>query len=77
MKAVALVTALALSAVTLVAQPGRVQFTDVTAAAGLISPVNSQAISWADFDNDGHLDLFIGNETGRNYLYKNLGDGSF
>ena len=34
--------------------------------------------TWADYDNDGYGDLFVGNQEGQNdYLYKNNGDGSF
>jgi len=34
--------------------------------------------TWADYDNDGYGDLFVGNQQGQNdYLYKNNGDGSF
>ncbi|HEX7424093.1 MAG TPA: VCBS repeat-containing protein [Terriglobales bacterium] len=32
---------------------------------------------WSDFDGDGHLDLFLANDAGRNYLYKNDGSGHF
>jgi hypothetical protein len=32
---------------------------------------------WADIDNDGYLDLFIGNERGPNQLFRNKGDGTF
>ncbi len=53
------------------------KFTDVTAAAGLLDPVNSNAAAWADYDNDGNLDLFIGCESQNNRLYRNLGNGSF
>ena len=37
-------------------------FTDVTAEAGLLMPANSITAQWADYDNDGHLDLFVCNE---------------
>ena len=40
-------------------------FTDVTAAAGLLSYYPTQAATWADIDNDGFLDLFVGNEIDR------------
>jgi hypothetical protein len=52
-------------------------FTDVTRAAGLLRPVNAITACWADYDNDGHLDLFIGCEKGPNLLYHNKGDGTF
>jgi len=38
-------------------------FEDVTAAAGLLSFHPTQTAAWADFNNDGFLDLFIGNES--------------
>lgn len=52
-------------------------FTDVTKEAGLLDPVNSICASWADFDNDGYLDLFICCEKQPNRLYRNKGDGTF
>lgn len=52
-------------------------FTDVTDAAGLAEPISSQTAVWADIDNDGLLDLFIGNEQGPSRLYLNKGDGTF
>jgi hypothetical protein len=39
-------------------------FTDVTVESGLFSEHPTQAGVWRDFNNDGWLDLFIGNETG-------------
>jgi hypothetical protein len=38
-------------------------FTDVTRSSGLLSFHPSQTATWADFNNDGWLDVFIGNET--------------
>jgi len=52
-------------------------FTDVTAAAGLAEATRTQAAVWADIDNDGFVDLFIGNENGPAQLFRNHGDGTF
>jgi hypothetical protein len=53
-------------------------FTDVTAAAGLLTPVTaSQTAAWADIDNDGWLDLFVGNEDAPAQLFHNRRDGTF
>jgi hypothetical protein len=58
-------------------------FEDVTEAAGLLSFHPTQAAAWFDFDGDGWLDLFIGNETLRGEpvhyceLYRNNRDGTF
>ncbi|MCB9176600.1 MAG: CRTAC1 family protein [Caldilineae bacterium] len=64
------------------------RFEDVTEAAGLLSYHPTQTASWGDYDGDGWIDLFIGNETqdqgqpgaGTRHpgeLYRNLGDGTF
>ena len=53
-------------------------FTDVTAAAGLLTPVtSSQTAVWADIDNDGWVDLFVGNEDAPSQLFRNQGNGTF
>ncbi len=58
-------------------------FEDVTEAAGVLSFHPTQAAAWGDYDNDGHVDLFIGNESRRTggdhpcELYRNNGDGTF
>jgi hypothetical protein len=62
---------------SLLRNDGTGKFADVTAAAGLLDPVNSIAAAWADFDNDGNVDLFIGCEHQYNHLYRNRGDGKF
>jgi hypothetical protein len=53
-------------------------FTDVTAASGLAKPATStQTAAWVDIDNDGWIDLFVGNEDAPAQLFRNRGDGSF
>ncbi len=57
-------------------------FSDVTREAGLYSEHPTQTGAWADFDGDGWLDFFIGNESRdslshRSELYRNRGDGTF
>jgi tetratricopeptide (TPR) repeat protein len=53
-------------------------FTDVTREAGLAEPATrTQTAVWADINNDGYLDLFVGNENGPSQLFLNKGDGTF
>lgn len=53
-------------------------FTDVTRESGLAEPATAtQTAVWADFDNDGHLDLFVGNERAPSQLFRNKGNGTF
>ncbi len=57
-------------------------FEDVTKKAGLMSLHPTQTAAWADFDNDGWLDLFVGHEsTGPekqpSQLFHNNHDGTF
>jgi len=53
-------------------------FTDVTREAGLAEPATrTQAAVWADINNDGLLDLFVGNENGPSQLFLNKGEGTF
>jgi len=53
-------------------------FTDVTEASGLARPATStQTAAWADIDNDGLLDLFVGNEDSASQLFLNKGGGAF
>jgi hypothetical protein len=46
-------------------------FTDVTVASGLGVPTASQTAVWVDINNDGLLDLFVGNEAGPAQLFLN------
>ncbi len=52
-------------------------FTDVTEKAGLMKAVNSPSAAWADYDNDGRLDLYVCCQFQPNLLYHNKGDGTF
>jgi tetratricopeptide (TPR) repeat protein len=53
-------------------------FTDVTAASGLAKPATStQTAAWADINNDGLLDVFVGNEDRGAQLFLNEGNGIF
>lgn len=52
-------------------------FTDVTKPAGLSKPTSTQTAVWTDINNDGLLDLFVGNENGPAQLFLNMGDGTF
>lgn len=58
-------------------------FTDVTTVSGLLSFHPTQTATWNDFNNDGWLDVFIGNESSELSgshpceLYINNGDGTF
>jgi tetratricopeptide (TPR) repeat protein len=58
-------------------------FTDETFGAGLGDiHYPTQTASWGDYDNDGDLDLYIGNESTEAFnapcqLFRNNGDGTF
>ncbi len=57
-------------------------FTDVTERAGLLTGNPTQTAVWLDYDGDGWLDLFVGNETTQNsthpcQLFHNNRDGIF
>ena len=55
---------------------GNGSFEDVTARAGVAGTGYSMGAAAADYDNDGHEDLFVSG-VGRNVLYHNRGDGTF
>src|SRR5436190_3120119 len=55
---------------------GNMKFTDVTAEAGVAGEGYSIAAAAADYDNDGHPDLFVAG-VNRNILYRNNGKGGF
>ena len=65
---------------------GNGTFSDITREANLADPAYpSQSATWADYDNDGELDLYSCNESQRagstiefpSQLFRNNGDGTF
>ncbi|MCW5980861.1 MAG: CRTAC1 family protein [Bryobacteraceae bacterium] len=55
---------------------GKGSFTDATRAAGLQGTGYDTGVAVADYDNDGHKDLFVAG-VHRNTLYRNNGDCTF
>ena len=64
----------------------QVTFTDVTQEAGITNQsLNSLAVAWGDYDNDGDPDLYVAHGIGGtaevvrgpNVFYRNNGDGTF
>ncbi len=53
-------------------------FTDVAQTAGVV-PLGANSISatWADYDDDGDLDLYVVDYFRSDILYRNRGDGTF
>ncbi len=57
---------------------GRGTFTEVAARTGVVDSLGrGLAASWVDLDEDGWLDLYVGNDVSDNVLYRNLGGGRF
>ncbi len=53
-------------------------FAEVAKAAGVDNPTGrSLSASWADFDADGRLDLYVANDVSDNAMFRNRGDGRF
>ena len=54
-------------------------FTNIAETAGVTNPVEGRgmaAVAW-DYDKDGLPDIYVTNDTNRNFLYHNNGDGTF
>src|SRR5438874_1514130 len=57
---------------------GNGTFHDVTTQSGAVNIANALGATWADYDNDGFLDLYVVNSSNRaNRLFHNNGDGTF
>ncbi len=55
---------------------GNGTFEDVSKKAGVDKPWYSMGVTAGDYDNDGHVDLYLSNY-GHNVLLKNKGNGTF
>jgi len=53
-------------------------FEDATGGSGPLGDESAgRDAAWADYDGDGHLDLYLSNADAGNRLFRNLGDGTF
>jgi hypothetical protein len=56
---------------------GNGKFSEVAAKLGLNVPGKGLGIAIADYDHDGHIDLFVANDSMPEFLYHNKGNGTF
>ncbi|NRA50935.1 MAG: VCBS repeat-containing protein, partial [Phaeodactylibacter sp.] len=54
---------------------GNGKFEEVASEAGVGHVGTTTVSTWGDMDNDGDLDLYLGNRDEPNVLYRNNGDG--
>jgi len=53
-------------------------FEDVTVKAGIAAHIGrGMSVAFADYDNDGLMDVFVSNDNLPNFLFHNRGDGTF
>ncbi len=56
---------------------GNGHFSEVAAKVGLDKPGKGLGIGIADYDRDGHTDIFVANDSMVEFLYHNRGNGTF
>jgi hypothetical protein len=56
---------------------GNGHFTEVAQRIGLSKPAKGLGIALADYDRDGHIDLYIANDSWPEFLFHNKGNGTF
>src|ERR1700756_2337870 len=56
---------------------GNGHFTDITKQAGFAKAGKALGIAIADFNGDGHIDVFVANDSVSEFLYQNKADGTF
>ena len=54
-------------------------FTNIADTAGVVNPIEGRGMAAVvcDYNNDRFPDVYVTNDTGRNFLYHNNGDGTF
>jgi hypothetical protein len=53
-------------------------FTDVSAKAGIGKAVGKGlGVAFADYDNDGFVDIYVANDSVQSFLFHNNSDGTF
>jgi enediyne biosynthesis protein E4 len=52
-------------------------FTEVSQKIGMSKPGKGLGVAIGDYDRDGHIDVFIANDSVPEFLYHNKGDGTF
>ena len=54
-------------------------FTNIAETAGVTNPTEGRGMAAVacDYDNDGFPDIYVTNDTNRNFMYHNNGDGTF
>jgi len=52
-------------------------FSEMSQKVGIAKPGKGLGIAIADYDRDGHIDLFVANDSMAEFLYHNKGDGTF
>ena len=63
---------------TLYRNNGDGTFIDVTQHAGVYNDTGKGlGVTCGDYDNDGRIDIYVANDTTPNFLYRNMGDGTF
>ena len=54
-------------------------FVEIGATAGIDNRIDGKGLGvvWGDYDDDGDPDIYVANDSTRNFLYTNQGDGTF
>jgi len=53
-------------------------FTDISRSSGIANSIGKgMGVAFADFNRDGLMDIFVANDSVRNFLFQNLGGGKF